>query len=330
MVRDRRIKYLFSRYCFVHRSSNPETRWPAGLFFEVPLLFFSRIIWKNVKVGKDGVDLSDEIEAVTEKAVVAVVSQLEDERMKSLPPPNNLGEVEPQIKSHDTVSNPNSNDLESLIRFDVMGDIEAEQNPVILFVRLRADIERELRRMGRLAGLLKLNDQPRSHRHLLAKLASNNLVNLQVYETLKDVMFLAAKVADRGVELNDFDVSLTARESRKVLQGLSSLPSLPSWVENAVYVRAQNADRSVLRSEVSSKDSVDFFVDTIPIIVKMRVDKAEIERAAATGSLLISVEVPRKERREFSLQSNAALAWTDGQGFFGTERAVQVAPWLFD
>ena len=313
--------------------SDPEKRWPAGLFFEVPVLLFSRIIWKSVKVGKDGVDLSDEIEIATEKAVVAVASQVKDEQSKSQSN-ERVNQATGEVVMDILPATSDSSKSTLFSRLDEFDEIEAEEDPTILFVKVRATIEHEIRRMARLAGLLKLNTHPRSHRVLLANLASYNLVSRGVYEALTEILIVANKVVRRVIKLDDINVADMARVSREVVDGLSSIPLLPSWVETAVYVRALCADRDVKRSSLVEKlNSADMFVDNVRIKIKFCVDMEMINQAANTNTkaLLISVaEIPRESVRELSLRLGVALAWADGQQFRGNDKAVKVAPWLFE
>ncbi len=315
--------------------------WQTGIFFEVPALVLGRVLWTRFKVGTEGLELSDDpvdafrdatdaLDATMRKATTESGANVEskapfDEDRKALG----------QEEGPKTLS---SGDIERTFKLAVQTDdaltetvaaeanaFRSERDPVMLFARLRVDLELALRRMAQLAGLIAKDQKGLSPMMLVHKLSAANLIDYRLTQALRRVL----RVCNAAVH-GEFDPELSSERSEvadlgaQVLNGIRDVATSPSWVGSALVSRARILEQRVVTREMNAGGRL--VINNVPF--RITGSMSIILRIDFEGVSVLTRE-PIPGAIESYVREEKAVAWVIGGGFNGTIQARDKAAWLF-
>jgi len=292
--------------------------WKGGLFFEVPLIIFSRVLWNSIKVGKDGVEFTEtpsealrNAEQVTAQYLAA--AEADDSR--------NVGAaVVSQGGASLSLIASGSQSAELL---------KAETDPLLAMARLRIDIERELRRTAILAGLIP-RDKILPISSILTELTRHELIPFDSARALRSVIDVANRALHGRVDIPT-DSSI-ARVGAEIIRNIQELALTESWLTKVLSVRARANNLSVelnVRPAGADRRIADIKIGNTLFEVK-RVTSSGTVAAIQDYDILVVCERPSLDSIERATASHFALAWPSGDVFLGTPSVTEVAPWLLD
>jgi hypothetical protein len=298
--------------------------WQGGLFFEVPAIIASRILWTKVKIGTDGIEASDD--------ATDAIRDLEEAVDKTIRETQSLSNGEPPVPQKDTTEVSLSRDTLATgdqsnrgREVDDARSFQNERDPVLLFARLRVDIEQALRRMARLAALARANGPFMNANSLVRILRRYDLINAELGAALARVLSVANAALHGDLAANHSEEAEIAELGVRALNGLRRLTALNTWIGEAIAVRA-----GVMGQQVETRSKIDgtgsLRVNGIRVLVAAN---SSISLVHEPGVFSVLPEEADAYVIDKLTERGIPFAWVSGDGFRGNVLALEAAPWLF-